>query len=64
MCRCRDEFHTDDYWGGDDYDCPADDPSYNEPSSRGFHTDDCWGGNDYDCPDDVPRRLQNSDGRD
>lgn len=37
MCRPRDKFHTDDYWGGNDYDCPADDPSYNNP---GFHTDD------------------------
>ena len=61
MCRWEDEFHTDDYYGGNDYDCPADDPNYNGFAdrsgfaNRSFHTDDYWGGNDYDCPDDVPK---------
>lgn len=58
MCRWKNEFHTDDYYGGDDYDCPADDPNYSESEERGFHTDDYWGGNDYDCPDDVPSQFR------
>lgn len=54
----EDEFHTDDYYGGDDYDCAADDPNYSGFEEHGFHTDDYWGGNDYDCPDDVPERWR------
>lgn len=37
-------FSTDDYWEGNDYDCPDDLPDYLRDEAREpFHTDDCCG---------------------